>query len=146
MRQRRLPQPPRLASRFAGPRTGRAGGINRERQRNNARVQPQATGGVDVFRAPAKRRRLVVEDYQVQQNISLTPNPILFIMKKLFLSLLLAAALPFAVLAQAPQKFNYQAVARDAAGDVLASQTVDVKLSVNDGSANGTTVYSETHD
>lgn len=66
-------------------------------------------------------------------------------MKKLFLSLLLAAALPFAVLAQAPQALNYQAVARNAAGAVLANQTINVKLSINNNTAGGTTVYSETH-
>ena len=67
-------------------------------------------------------------------------------MKKLFLSLFLAAALPLALLAQAPQKFNYQAVARSTSGTVLINQNIDVRVTVLDGSATGTNVYQETHD
>lgn len=50
-----------------------------------------------------------------------------------------------ATFAQAPQKFNYQAVARNAQGVVLSNQAVKIRASVLDGSANGTSQYSETH-
>jgi len=46
---------------------------------------------------------------------------------------------------QAPQAFRYQAVARNAAGEVLANQAVSFRISVLRGSATGTAVYSETH-
>ena len=44
-----------------------------------------------------------------------------------------------------PQKFNYQAVARNAAGAVLANQAIGLKISLLDGSAAGTVQYAETH-
>ncbi len=47
--------------------------------------------------------------------------------------------------AQAPQKFNYQAVARNSGGNVLASQPVGLLISIHQTSAGGTIVYSETH-
>lgn len=46
---------------------------------------------------------------------------------------------------QAPSKFNYQAVARDASGGILSSQAVSVRISVLQGSATGTALYSEEH-
>lgn len=49
-----------------------------------------------------------------------------------------------AAFAQVPQAFNYQSVARDASGNILASQTIGVKFSVRQGSSTGTIVYSET--
>jgi hypothetical protein len=45
-----------------------------------------------------------------------------------------------------PQGFNYQAVARNAAGTVLANQNVGFRFSILQGSSAGTIVYSETHD
>ena len=48
-------------------------------------------------------------------------------------------------MAQSPSKFNYQAVARDAAGVVVSDGTVGVKVTILSGSATGTEVYSETH-
>ena len=47
--------------------------------------------------------------------------------------------------AQVPQAFNYQAVARDASGNVLANQAIGLQLIIHQGSAGGTIVYSETH-
>jgi hypothetical protein len=49
------------------------------------------------------------------------------------------------VLAQTPQSFRYQAVARDNSGNILASQPVSFKISILSGSVSGTAVYSETH-
>lgn len=53
--------------------------------------------------------------------------------------------LGIAAVAQSPSKFNYQAVARDAAGVVVSDGTVGVKVTILSGSATGTEVYSETH-
>lgn len=62
------------------------------------------------------------------------------------LSLIVAAVLMgISAMAQSPSKFNYQAVARDAAGVVVSDGTVGVKVTILSGSATGTEVYSETH-
>lgn len=62
------------------------------------------------------------------------------------LSLIVAAVLMgITAMAQSPSKFNYQAVARDAAGVVVSDGTVGVKVTILSGSATGTEVYSETH-
>ena len=53
--------------------------------------------------------------------------------------------LGFAVYAQNPNAFQYQAVVRDATGNVLSSDTISLKFSILSGSVTGTTVYSETH-
>ena len=47
------------------------------------------------------------------------------------------------VFAQAPQAINYQAVVRNATGDVIKNQNVRFKLSITEGVA-GTTTYAET--
>ena len=47
--------------------------------------------------------------------------------------------------AQAPQSFNYQAVARDGTGAALSNQAVSFRVSLLQGTATGTNVYSETH-
>jgi hypothetical protein len=49
-----------------------------------------------------------------------------------------------AAFAQAPQAFKYQAIARDASGNPLASASLSVRASVHDLSASGTVVYQET--
>ena len=46
---------------------------------------------------------------------------------------------------QPPQTFKYQAVARDAIGNIIVNQTVSFKISILQGSASGTVVYSESH-
>lgn len=65
-------------------------------------------------------------------------------MKK-YISTLIFLAWTAVIFAQAPQKFNYQAVARNAQGIVLPNQNVKIRASILDGSANGTSQYSETH-
>lgn len=65
-------------------------------------------------------------------------------MKK-YINTLIFLVCAFATLAQAPQKFNYQAVARNAQGSVLPNQNVKIRASILDDSANGTSQYSETH-
>jgi len=47
--------------------------------------------------------------------------------------------------AQAPQKFNYQAVVRDDVGAIVESQAVTFLMTIHDGSAVGTDVFHETH-
>lgn len=47
--------------------------------------------------------------------------------------------------AQAPNQFKYQAVARNTAGDILANQSVGFEISILQGSSGGTSVYTETH-
>lgn len=50
-----------------------------------------------------------------------------------------------AIFAQTPQAISYQAIARNATGVVLASQSVGIKIFIHTGSATGTVEYSETH-
>ncbi|MCK4698771.1 MAG: hypothetical protein KAT38_00485, partial [Bacteroidales bacterium] len=64
-------------------------------------------------------------------------------MKKLF-TLLAAVLLTATVWAQTPQSFKYQAVARDAGGDVVADQAVGMQISILQSSTSGTAVYVET--
>ena len=53
--------------------------------------------------------------------------------------------MPFALYSQSPQGFNYQAVVRDAEGQVVKDQAVGLRLTILQGSESGTAVYSETH-
>jgi hypothetical protein len=48
------------------------------------------------------------------------------------------------IYAQAPQIINYQAVVRDAAGEIVKNKVVNFRLSVLDGGATGTPQYVET--
>ena len=48
-------------------------------------------------------------------------------------------------LAQAPQSFNYQAVLRDAAGNILGNNDVEIQVEILQGSASGSAIFSETH-
>lgn len=63
-------------------------------------------------------------------------------MKKILLTVGMMLGLHL-VSAQAPEKMSYQAVMRNASGQLLASQNVGVKVSILQGSASGTVVYSE---
>ena len=47
--------------------------------------------------------------------------------------------------AQAPQAFNYQAVVRDASGQIITGQNVGVQISLLQGNASGEAIYTETH-
>ena len=64
---------------------------------------------------------------------------------KTLISLTIFVFLWINVVAQTPQAINYQAVARNSSGQVLASQPVSFKISILSGSATGTAVYTETH-
>jgi hypothetical protein len=56
----------------------------------------------------------------------------------------LMACIPF-LLAQAPNAISYQAAARDGNGNLLSNSNLQVRFSINQGSAGGTTMYQETH-
>lgn len=67
-------------------------------------------------------------------------------MKKLLLSLIAVCCWGVFLLAQTvPQGMSYQAVARDAGGQVMANQNINLRISLLGQSANGKTVYSEFH-
>ncbi len=46
--------------------------------------------------------------------------------------------------AQPPQSFMYQAVVRDATGNIIASQSVGIRINIHNETAGGTIVYQET--
>lgn len=66
-------------------------------------------------------------------------------MNKLIAPFLFLLTLSWSTFGQAPEKFNYQAVARDAAGELISNQTVSLQVSILDGSSTGTVEYTETH-
>jgi len=47
--------------------------------------------------------------------------------------------------AQAPEKFNYQAVIRDNTGELLINQDISLQISILDGSTTGSVMFSEEH-
>ncbi|MFN5334841.1 MAG: hypothetical protein ACK5BV_06615, partial [Bacteroidota bacterium] len=49
------------------------------------------------------------------------------------------------LLAQAPNKMTYQAVIRNASNNLVVNSPVKMKISILQGSANGTAVFSELH-
>ena len=69
------------------------------------------------------------------------------IMKTFFISIVAVCALLLSVncMAQLPQAVNYQAVARDADGNLLDNQNISVRLSIHNTDAGGTVVFSEEH-
>ncbi len=65
-------------------------------------------------------------------------------MKNQFLTTLGALAFTFLSFGQAPQAFKYQAVIRDASNLILNNQSIGIQLTIQQGSAGGTAVYTET--
>jgi hypothetical protein len=65
-------------------------------------------------------------------------------MKKILLSLVAAATLSFSSFGQAPEGFKYQAVLRDAGNTILNNQAAGMRMTIQQGSIGGTSVYSET--
>ncbi|MBN1338669.1 MAG: tail fiber domain-containing protein [Bacteroidales bacterium] len=63
---------------------------------------------------------------------------------KISITLLLALMSSF-LIAQAPQSFKYQTVVRDASGNPMANQNVNLRFSIHDANAAGMVVYSENH-
>jgi len=60
-------------------------------------------------------------------------------------SLLLFLLSALTLVGQTPATFNYQAVLRDASGHILESTSVSIQLVIHQGTATGTTAYSEVH-
>jgi len=65
-------------------------------------------------------------------------------MKKIY-TLILVVLLSLPMLAQAPQKMNYQAVVRNANGQLIVNTTVGIRISILQGSDIGTAQYVELH-
>jgi hypothetical protein len=65
-------------------------------------------------------------------------------MKKIFV-FIAAFFITASAFGQAPASFKYQAVLRDARGNIRANTTTNIIISILSGSETGTTVYSETH-
>jgi hypothetical protein len=63
---------------------------------------------------------------------------------KFFLFFSLFSIIDYQAVAQAPESMNYQAVIRDGSGNVVASQSVGIRIDILRGSATGTSVYQET--
>lgn len=66
-------------------------------------------------------------------------------MKKLSILFPLLIILSSTLMAQTPERFNYQAVVRDNGGNQIQNQTVSFRLSILEGGASGTVMYAETH-
>lgn len=64
-------------------------------------------------------------------------------MKKIFFLFVIANAVFTPIFAQLPDGINYQAIARDTAGNILANQNMAVKFTILN--ATGTSVFSEQH-
>ena len=60
------------------------------------------------------------------------------------ISALLAILLPTALVAQVPQAFEFQGVARDLSGNVLVSQPISLRLGIVANTSEGALVYQET--
>jgi hypothetical protein len=58
-------------------------------------------------------------------------------------TILAAAVLTAGLLAQPPQKMSYQFVVRNSSGNLMANQSVGVRVTVLQGSASGTVTYQE---
>ncbi len=65
--------------------------------------------------------------------------------KLLFLSILILSSFNYAVAQQAPQKFNYQAVARDADGKPLTDTEVSLRMAIISDTDLDRPVYAEEH-
>lgn len=64
-------------------------------------------------------------------------------MKKILLTFASATLLVLQAGAQAPERFNYQGVARGSNGTPLAGQSINIRISILDGAATGTAEYVE---
>ncbi len=65
-------------------------------------------------------------------------------MKKLAFILLAMVCGGLTILAQSPGLFNYQAVVRNSSGDLITNSDINFRISIREGSSQGTTVFSET--
>lgn len=63
---------------------------------------------------------------------------------KITIALFTIALFSVSVFAQSPEKMSYQAIVRDASNALVVSQTIGMQISILQGSAGGTSVYTET--
>ena len=61
-------------------------------------------------------------------------------MNKLLL-MVVACFMAAATFAQAPESFNFQAVARDASGNIIPNKPISFRISIRQTTSTGTTVY-----
>ena len=66
-------------------------------------------------------------------------------MRKIFTLVILLLLCAATLFAQAPEKFSYQAVVRNASNTLVTNAPVGVRVSILQGSASGNAVYVETH-
>jgi len=66
-------------------------------------------------------------------------------MKRTVITLVVLLIALTGIFAQSPQAMNYQAVVRNASGQVLISQNISLRISILQGSAGGSSVYCEEH-
>lgn len=70
-------------------------------------------------------------------------------MKKIYTLLMTALFVAFPlshnVSGQSPNQFSYQAVVRNASGELVKNTTIGMRISILKGSASGSAVYTETH-
>ncbi|MFZ6014274.1 MAG: hypothetical protein ACOYXT_28290, partial [Bacteroidota bacterium] len=64
-------------------------------------------------------------------------------MKYLYLSFFILIC--SVALSQSPEAFKYQAVVRDHNGQIISGEVISIKISILQGSINGSSVYTETH-
>ena len=65
-------------------------------------------------------------------------------MKRIILSIVAIATIAITSFGQAPEGFKYQAIVRDAGNTILNNQAVGMRMTIQQGSIGGTTVYQET--
>ncbi len=82
----------------------------------------------------------------IRITIQLIVNKKLLKMKKLIFTLGIIIIVTNTILAQAPQSFKYQAIARDVEGNHISDQQVSLKINLLRGDKTGQLVYSEVHD
>lgn len=66
-------------------------------------------------------------------------------MKKISLTLLLLLAIALIINGQVPQQINLQSAFRNQQGEIIANQNLEIMISLKAVSADGETVYTETH-
>ena len=64
---------------------------------------------------------------------------------KTIYTLIISLILTTGIIAQAPYRFSYQAVIRNTANELVTNRQVGMQISILQGSATGTPVYTETH-
>ena len=63
---------------------------------------------------------------------------------RLFFFSMIILVVDYQVVAQTPESMNYQAVIRNGSGDIVASQSVGIRIKILQGSTSGSSVYEET--